>query len=120
LGEKRALEGSLVSEEIDNLIQIKEAELLPIRSRMEELKTEFTKTTSDFASKWYKKTAKEYIAKNPEITLNMSEEKIAQMKATVNELAKDTEKIVCSEFDNSALWWHQKPNLHDRWTNTRK
>ncbi len=102
-----------MSEETDILIERKEAELLPFRSRMEELKIEFTKETVDFASKWYRKTAKEYITKYPEITLSMSEEKIANMKAKVNELVKNTEKIVRDEFDNPALWWHQKPNLHD-------
>jgi predicted DNA binding CopG/RHH family protein len=102
-----------MSEETDILIERKEAELLPLRSRMEELKTEFTKQTVDFAFKWYRKTAKEYITKYPEITLNMSEEKIANMKAKVNELVKNAEKIVRDELDNPALWWHQKPNLHD-------
>ena len=102
-----------MSEEIDTLIERKEAELLPLRSRMEELKIEFTKETVDFAFKWYRKTAKEYVTKYPEITLKMSEEKIANMKATVNELVKNTEKIVRDELDNPALWWHQKPNLHD-------
>ena len=102
-----------MSEEIDSLIERKEAELLPLRSRMEELKIEFTKETVDFASKWYRKTAKEYITKYHEIALSMSEEKIANMKAKVNELVKNTEKIVREEFDNPALWWHQKPNLHD-------
>jgi predicted DNA binding CopG/RHH family protein len=102
-----------MSEETDILIERKEAELLPLRSRMEELKTEFTKQTVDFAFKWYRKTAKEYITKYPEITLNMSEEKIANMKATANELVKNAEKIVRDELDNPALWWHQKPNLHD-------
>jgi hypothetical protein len=102
-----------MSEEIDILIERKEAELLPLRLRMEELKKEFTKETVDFAFKWYRKAAKEYITKYPEITLSMSEEKIAKMKAKVNELVKNAEKIVRDEFDNPALWWHQKPNLHD-------
>jgi len=102
-----------MSEATDILIERKEAELLPLRSRMEELKIEFTKETVDFAFKWYRKTAKEYVTKYPEITLKMSEEKIANMKAKVNELVKNTEKIVRDEFDNPALWRHQKPNLHD-------
>ncbi len=102
-----------MSEETDVLIERKEAELFPLRSYMEELKIEFTKETMDFAFEWFRKTAKEYITKYPEITLKMSEEKIANMKAKVNELVKNTEKIVRDELDNPALWWHQKPNLHD-------
>jgi len=102
-----------MSEETDILIEKKEAELLPLRSRMEELKSEFAKQTVDFAFKWFRKTAKEYITKYSEITLKMSEEKIANMKAKVNDLVKNTEKIVRDEFDNPVLWWHEKPNLHD-------
>ena len=102
-----------MSGEIDSLIESKEAELLPLRLHMEALKTEFIKQTVDFAIEWFRKTAKEYITKYPEITLKMSEEKIANMKAKVNELVKNTEKIVRDELDNPALWWHQKPNLHD-------
>jgi hypothetical protein len=103
-----------MSKEIDSLIETKEAELLPLRSRMEELKAEFARETVDFVFKWYRQTAKEYITKYPEITLDMSEEKIDRMKAKVNELVKNTEKIVRDELDNNpALWWHQKPNLHD-------
>jgi hypothetical protein len=102
-----------MSEEIDILIKRKEAELLPLRSRMEELKAEFTEETVDFSAKWYVKTAKEYIVKSPEITLKMSAEKISNMKMKVNELVENTEKIVHSELDNPAVWWHQKPNLHD-------
>jgi hypothetical protein len=102
-----------MSEETNVLIERKEAELLPLRSHMEKLKTEFIKATVDFAVEWYRKTAKEYITKYPEITLKMHEEKIAHMKTKVNELITNAEKIVRDEFDNPALWWHQKPRLHD-------
>ncbi len=102
-----------MSEEIDILIERKEAELLPLRSRMEKLRLEFIKETVDFASKWYRKTAKVYITKYPEVILSLSEEQIANMKAKVNELVRNSEKIVKDELDNPALWWHQKPHLHD-------
>jgi hypothetical protein len=102
-----------MSKEIDGLIERKEAELSPLRSRMEELKGQFTKETVDFASKWYRKTARDYITKYPDVTLGMAQEKIAAMKTRVNELVKDAEKIVRGELDNPALWWHQEPHLHD-------
>lgn len=101
-----------MSEKLDRLIAEKEAELLPLQTRMDELKKEFTGQTSDFAREWFRKTAKEYIAKYSEITLNMSEEKISNMKLKVNQLVKNTEKAVRGELDNPALWWHQKPHLH--------
>ena len=59
------------------------------------------------------KNAKEYVTKYPEITLKMSIEKIGNMKAKVNGFVKNAEKIVKGEFDNPALWWHQKPSLRD-------
>ncbi len=102
-----------MNEETNVLIERKEAELSPLRSHMEELKKEFTEQTVDFTFEWYRKTAKEYVTKSPEITLKMSEEKIARMKTKVNELVKNTEKIVRDELDNPALWWHLKPGMHD-------
>jgi len=102
-----------MSEEIDSLIKRKEAELSPLRSRMEELRGQFAKETVDFASKWYRKTAGDYITKYHEVTLSLSEEMIAAMKARVNELVKSAEKLVKTEFDNPSLWWHLEPHLHD-------
>ena len=101
-----------MSKEIDLSIEKKEAELLPYRSRMEELKIEFTKETISFTADWYRKTMKEYVMKYPEATLSMSAEKIGTMKAKISELVRNTEKIVRSELDNPDLWWHQKPDLH--------
>jgi hypothetical protein len=79
---------------------------------MEELQLEFTQETIDFASEWYKKTAKEYITKYPEVILRMSQEQISNMKTKINRLVKDTEKIVKVELMNPELWWHKKPDLH--------
>ena len=80
---------------------------------MDELKTEFIKDTSDFAAEWFGKTAKHYVAKYPEVTLTMKEEKIANMKARIVEFVGDAERIVKDELDNPDLWWHLKPHLHD-------
>lgn len=100
-----------MSEEIDSLIKKKEAELAPLRQRMEALRGKFAKETVAFAIEWYRKTAKDYIAKYPEVTLALSEEKIASMKSQVNDLARNAEKIVKAEFSNPALWWHMEPHL---------
>jgi len=102
-----------LSEDMDILIQREEAKLLPFCTRMEEIKTEFIIETVDFASEWFKRTANEYVTKYPEVTLTMSEEKLANMKTKVNELIRNSEKIVKSELENPDLWWHQKPHLHD-------
>ncbi len=102
-----------MSEDIDVLIVRKETELSLFCKRMEELKLEFLGETVSFASEWYKKTTKEYVSKYPEVTLGMKEEKITQMKAQVNKLILDAEKIVSKELEKPGLWWHQKPRLHD-------
>jgi hypothetical protein len=59
------------------------------------------------------KTTKDYVSKYPEVTLDMKEEKIAQMKSQVNRLVLDAEKIVGRELEKPGLWWHQKLRLHD-------
>jgi len=102
-----------VSGELDLAIQKKEEELAPLRTRMDELKDQFIIETSVFAAEWYKKTAKQYIAKFPEITLGMSEEKIGKMKMEINRLVKNTDKIVKEILNSPVLWWHMEPRLHD-------
>jgi len=102
-----------MGEDIDVQIERKETELSPFLKCMEELKAEFIKETISFTSEWYKKTTKQYVTKYPEVTLDMKEEKIAKMKAQVNELIRDTEKIARGELEKPALWWHQRPRLHD-------
>jgi predicted DNA binding CopG/RHH family protein len=102
-----------LSDEIAVQIQRRETEFLPLCSRMEEFKIQFIIETVSFASEWYRKTAKEYVSKYPDVTLSMSEEKIAQMKTKINVLVVNAEKTVKDELDNSALWWHQKPHLHN-------
>jgi hypothetical protein len=97
---------------LDEQIQKKEAEFMPLRQRMEELKMEFIKETIVFAAEWYRQTTKEYIAKYPDVTLKMSNEKIASMKNKISTLIQSNEKTI-SELNNPALWWHQKPNIHD-------
>jgi hypothetical protein len=97
---------------IDTLIEKTEKELSPFYPRMEEIKIEFIKQTIIFASEWYAKTAKDYVIKYPEVTLNMSKEKLTKMKVQVSELIKNTEKIVKGELDNPALWWHQRPTIN--------
>jgi hypothetical protein len=105
------LEFPSVSEEIDKIIQKKEAVLSPFLSNMDELKKRFVNETVTFAADWYDKTAKKYVTKYPEITLSLSEEKIAAMKIKVNELVRKTEKTVKTELDDPKLWWHQQPDF---------
>jgi len=102
-----------MSEDIDVQIEKKETELSVFLQCMEELKNEFIKETIHFASEWYKKTAKEYVTKYPEVTLSLKEPQIAQMKTQVNRLISDTEHTVQAELGNSALWWHQKLRLYE-------
>ncbi len=103
--------GSSMSGEIDKMIQKKEAQLSPLIKNMDKLKNKFIKETVTFAAEWYDKTAKKYVSKYPEITLSLSEEKIAAMKIKVTKLVGETEKNVKTELDDSKLWWHQQPDF---------
>ncbi len=102
-----------MNEDIDALIEKKENEFTPLRQRMEELKNQFITQTISFASDWYRKTTNEYVTKYHQVILNMKEEKIANMKTEVYKLVRDSEKIVRDELENPALWWHQRPSVHD-------
>ncbi len=102
-----------MSEKLDLLIQEKEAELSPIRSRMEELRLQFVNDTTKFAAKWYGETAKQYVTKNPETTLKLSREKLFQMKAKVNNLVQNAEKITKNPLSDPKVWWHLAPRKHD-------
>ncbi len=98
---------------IEILIEEKEKELRPLRARMDELSLQFIDHTIKFASKWYEETAKEYVTKYPEITLSMSKEKLADMKAKVTSLARNAGKPVKTALSNPQIWWHLEPGLHD-------
>ncbi len=102
-----------MSEDVDILIKRKEGEFAPLRQRMEELKNQFITQTISFASDWYRKTSKEYVTKYHQVILNMKEEKIANMKAEVSQLVRDSEKTVRGELEKPALWWHQRPTVRD-------
>jgi len=102
-----------MGEDLEVLIQKKEKEFSPLCSRMEDLKQQFTSDTTEFAAKWYEQTAKEYATKYPEITLSLTKEKLAAMKAKVNNLTKNASKIVKEALSNQDIWWHQTPQLHD-------
>jgi hypothetical protein len=80
---------------------------------MEELKEQFSKEIVDFASKWFRKTAKDYITKYPEVILSMNEAKIAGLKRRLNDLVEDSERMTKAELNNPALWWHLDPHLHE-------
>lgn len=102
-----------MDDDVDLLIQKNETALQPLRSRMEELRQQFTKETIKFAAKWYQETATFYVTKYSEITLNLNKEKIAAMKAKVNELTKNAEKNVKNTLSDPTVWWHQTPRKHD-------
>ncbi len=102
-----------MNENIDFLIEKKEAELRPLYARMEELRLQFIDDTVKFAAKWYAETAKLYVTKYSEITLSLSKEKLASMKAKVNELSRNADKFVKNSLSEPNVWWHQAPRKHD-------
>lgn len=101
-----------MSENIDALIQAKEKELLPLRSRMEELRLQFINETSKFAAEWFVETSKKYVAKQPATTLSLSKEKLAQMKIKVSGLVQNADIIVKKSLSDPKVWWHLTPLKH--------
>ena len=110
--EKQARRGSELGEKLDLAIQQKEEQLLPLNLRMSELKDQFIKETSRFAIAWYPKTAKQYIAKYPNIMLGLSEEQVTRMKTEIDSLTMDGPKKVREVLDNPVLWWHLNLNTN--------
>ena len=103
---------SHMSGNIDALIRNKETELQPLLSRMEEIRLQFVYDVTRFASEWYEEKAREYATKKPEITLSLGKEKLAQMKVQVNELVRNTSKIVDESLTDPEVWWHKTPRVN--------
>jgi hypothetical protein len=102
-----------MSEDLDLIIRVDEEKLQPLLKQMETLRLQFIVDTTKFAAKWYMKTVKEYITKYPEVTLNMSDENLAEMKAKVNQLTENADLIVNRALSNPKVWWNLEPQLHD-------
>jgi hypothetical protein len=102
-----------MSEDLDVSIQKKEAELQPLRQRMEQLRLQFTSDTAKFAAKWFQETAQLYVTKKPEVTLNMSKERLADMKQKVINLTKNADALIANALSGPNLWWHQDPRKED-------
>jgi hypothetical protein len=102
-----------VSDDIDLSIEKKERELQPLRSGMEALKEEFIRETCLFAAEWFQKTAKQYIAKYPNIMLSLSQEQVARMKEKIDNLTRNAPETVGEVLENPLLWWHINPRSND-------
>jgi predicted DNA binding CopG/RHH family protein len=102
-----------VSEDFDLSIQKKEAELQPLRQRMEQLRAQFVSDTAKFAAKWFTETAQLYVTKKSEVTLNMGKERLADMKQKVLALAGNADVLITNALSGKALWWHQEPRKED-------
>jgi predicted DNA binding CopG/RHH family protein len=102
-----------MSEDFDLSIQKKEAELQPLLQRMEQLRVQFVSDTAKFAAKWFSETAQLYVTKKPEVTLNMSKERLAEMKQKVLTLAGNADALITNALSGKGLWWHQEPRKED-------
>ena len=102
-----------MSEDLDLLIQKKEKELNPLRTRMEELRLQFINETAQFAAKWFDEITRLYVTKRSDVTLSMSKEKLAEMKNRVNDLVKNADRIVRTALSDPNIWWHQAPRKND-------
>ncbi|MCW4047147.1 MAG: hypothetical protein NWE99_06255 [Candidatus Bathyarchaeota archaeon] len=102
-----------MSEDLDLSIQSKEAELKQLRQRMEELRMQFISDTAKFAAKWFEETAQLYVTKKPEVTINMSKERLAAMKQKVIDLTRNADTLITNALSGAKIWWHQDPRKED-------
>lgn len=99
-----------MSEDLDLLIQSKETELDPLLLRMDELRLLFVDQVVMFAAKWFEDTARFYVLKRSEVTLNMGKERLFEMKTRVKMLVKNSGKIVKEALSDPKFWWHKEPH----------
>jgi hypothetical protein len=113
----------VTSASFDQQIQKRKDELQLLLMQMEELRLSFVAEVVRFASQWFEETARFYVAKQSQITLTMSKDKIASMKFSVNNLVKTAEKPVSAALSKPEVWWHMVPvknsqlNMYEQFEN---
>jgi hypothetical protein len=100
-----------MSEKLADL-EYRESELLSFCSAMQEKKLQFINDTSEFASKWYEDTGKQYITKYADISLNLPANSFVELKAKVRKLIAESKKFSERALSQPDVWWHEKPSLH--------
>ena len=101
-----------MSEKLEDLLATKESELVSLCSVMQEIKLQFINVTSDFAAKWYEETARQYITKYSEVSLNLPTYSFSDLKKKVRKLVAESKEISEMALSQPGIWWHEKPELH--------
>jgi len=101
-----------MSEKLEDLLATKESELFSLCSIMQKIKLQFINDISDFAAKWYEETARQYIKKYSEVSLNLSTESFGDLKKKVKRLVAGSKEISEKVLGQSGIWWHERPELH--------
>lgn len=101
-----------MSEKLEDLLATKESELFSLCSIMQKIKLQFINDISDFAAKWYEETARQYIKKYSEVSLNLSIDSFSDLKKKVKRLVAESKTISEKVFAQPHIWWHEKPELH--------
>lgn len=93
-------------------IEEKEKELKVLFKEMEEIKQQLIEDIIEYAEKWYEETAKQFITKYPDISLNLSNQEFSNFKRKIRQLVSDSKKIVEKALSQKGIWWHEQPDLH--------
>jgi hypothetical protein len=101
-----------MSEKLEDLLATKESELFSLCSIMQKIKLQFINDISDFAAKWYEETARQYIKKYSEVSLNLSIDSFGDLKKRVKRLVAESKAISEKVFAQPYIWWHERPELH--------
>jgi len=102
----------MMNEKIDDLLATKESELASLCCAMQEIKLQFVNVTSHFASQWYKDTARQYITKYLDVSINLATDRFDDLKIKVNHLLTESEKTSEKALSQPGIWWHEKPELN--------
>jgi hypothetical protein len=101
-----------MNEKLEPILATKENELASFCSAMEAIKSHFVDVTSAFASKWYEDTARQYLTKYSDVSINLSTDRFSDLKLKVKHILAKSRQITEKALSQPGIWWHEKPELH--------
>ncbi|MDX1918530.1 MAG: hypothetical protein SFT81_05255 [Candidatus Caenarcaniphilales bacterium] len=93
-------------DEFEKVFEDKILRLKSLKESMSETHNDFLQATVVFVRKWINDKTQFYLQNLAERTLSMSHQELADFKADVFELIRDTKDLVSDELGKPYLWWH--------------
>ena len=80
---------------------------------MQAIRQQFIKATGAFFAIWYNTTARNYIIRDSQNTLNLGKDRLRELKTKLKDLADNAEKYSDEFLSPNSLWWHLSPKNGD-------